>query len=122
MKEGRKEGKPFEWTLERIRETYEKVAMDDISRLGNAQDIQGKSTDFLRRIIAPVDGLGGVTLSYVCPHGNNFTLENYIVDGTRSRQQQKEEALQLVVRGLWRPIRMKSDQQDTGGADRCQCQ
>ena len=27
-----------------------------------------KSTDFLRRIIVPVEGQGGVTLSYVCPH------------------------------------------------------
>ena len=37
-----------------------------------------KSTDFLRRIIAPVGGRGGVTLSYICPHCNSFSLEDYI--------------------------------------------
>ena len=41
---------------------------------GNLQ----KSTDFLRRIIAPVDGMGGVTLSYVCPHCNCFPLDDHI--------------------------------------------
>ena len=57
--ECRKEGKLSEWTFERIREAYEKVAMDDIGRLGIAQEIPRKSTDFSRRISAPVDGMGG---------------------------------------------------------------
>ena len=35
---------------------------------------------------------------------------------------QKKEALQLVVCGLWRPTRMESAQQNTGGAARHQCQ
>ena len=43
-----------------------------------AQDILRKSTDVLRRIIAPVDGMGGVTLSYVCPQCSCFPLEDYI--------------------------------------------
>ena len=29
-----------------------------------------RSIDFLRRIIAPVGGQGGVTMSYLCPHCN----------------------------------------------------
>ena len=33
----RKEGKLCEWTLERIREAFEKVAIDDVGRLGIAQ-------------------------------------------------------------------------------------
>ena len=37
--EYRKDGKFCEWTFERIREAYEKVAMDDIGRLGTAQEI-----------------------------------------------------------------------------------
>ena len=74
--ECRKEGKLCEWTFERIREAYEKVAMDDIGRLSIAQEIQRKSADLLRRIIAPVDGR--VTLSYVCPHCNWFPLDDYI--------------------------------------------
>ena len=52
--------------------------MDDIGRFSIAQKIRGKSTDFLRRIIAPVDGMGGVTLSYVCPHCNCFPLDDNI--------------------------------------------
>ena len=43
------------------------------------------------------------------------------IDGTRRRQQQKEEALQLVVCGVWRPIRRESAQHNTGGAVRNQC-
>ena len=57
--ECRKEGTLCEWTFERLQGAYEKVAMDDIGRLGTAQEILRKSTDFLRRIIAPVDGMGG---------------------------------------------------------------
>ena len=37
-----------------------------------------KSTDFLRRIIAPAGGQGGVTLSYIRQHGNSFLLEDYM--------------------------------------------
>ena len=107
--EYRKEKKLCEWTFERIREAYETVAMgDDTGRLGTAQEILRKSTDFLRRIIEPEDGMGGVTLSNVCPHC--FPLNDYIwrvSTGHGRRQQQKGRALQLVVRGS-RPIRVES--------------
>ena len=53
----RKEGKSSEWTFEGIREAHEKVAKDEIGRLGIVQEILKKSTEFLRRIIAPVDGM-----------------------------------------------------------------
>ena len=39
-----------------------------------AQEFLRKSTDFLRRITAPVDGIGGVTSSYVCPQCGCFPL------------------------------------------------
>ena len=35
------------------------------------------ATDFLRRLIAPVSGRGGVTLSYICPHCNSFPVEDF---------------------------------------------
>ena len=73
--EYRMEGHLCEWTFERIREAYEKVAMDDIRRRSIAQDTLSKCTDFSRRIIAPVDGMGG---SYVCPHCSCFPLDDYI--------------------------------------------
>ena len=50
--------------------------MDDIGRLSIAQEILRKM--FLRRTIAPVDGMGGVTVSYVCPHCNCFPLDDFI--------------------------------------------
>ena len=70
--------KASEWTLEKIREAYEKVAREEIGRLGIVQEMLRKSTDLLRRIVAPVGGKGGVTLSYVCPHCNRFPLEDYV--------------------------------------------
>ena len=51
---------------------------EEVGRLGIVQEILRKSTDFLRRIIAPVGGRGGVTLSYICPHCNSFPLEDKI--------------------------------------------
>ena len=62
-------------------EAYEKVARDDIGRLGSVQEILRKSTNFLRRVIAPVGGLGGATLSHICPqcHSSSWrtTLGGY---------------------------------------------
>ena len=73
----KKKGKLSEWTLERLQEAYDKVASEDIGRLSIAQEILRKMTDFLRRIIAPVDGMGGVTMSHVCPHCSCFPLDDY---------------------------------------------
>ena len=72
------EEKSSEWTLERTREAYEKVAKDEIGRLGIVQETLRRSTEFLRRVIAPVGGMECVTLSYICPHCNSFSLEDYI--------------------------------------------
>ena len=53
--ECRKEGKLCECAFERLQEAYEKVAMDDISRLNIAQEILRKSADFLRQNIANLE-------------------------------------------------------------------
>ena len=50
--------------LEKIREAHEKVAKEELGRLGIVQEMLRKSTDVLRRIIAPVGGRGGVILSF----------------------------------------------------------
>ena len=51
FKEGyKKEVKSCQWTFLRIREAYEKVAKDEIGRLGIVREILRKSMDFLRRI------------------------------------------------------------------------
>ena len=54
------------WAYENMREGYDEVGLEDEVRVSIAQDIPRKSTDFLKRIIAPSDGVGGVTLSFVC--------------------------------------------------------
>ena len=41
--ECRKGGKLWEWTIERLQEAYEKVASEDIGRLGIAQEILRKT-------------------------------------------------------------------------------
>ena len=66
------------WALETIRDAHEKAVKEEAGRLGTARGILRKSTDFLRRTIAPVGGSGGVTLSYICPHCNSFPLEDCI--------------------------------------------
>ena len=75
------------WTLEKIREAYEKVAREEIGRLGIVREILRKSTDFLRRIILQQFSFGGLHLV-----------------GIGGTQRQEEGELQLVVRGLWRQI------------------
>ena len=51
------------WAGVNVRECNNEVESEDGGRLSIAQDILRRSTDFLRRIIAPVRGQGGVTLS-----------------------------------------------------------
>ena len=70
-----KKGELSEWALARTMEAYDKVASEDVGRLSIAQNILPKSTDFLRRIMAPASGAGGMTLLYVCPHKSCFPLE-----------------------------------------------
>ena len=76
--EFRKEGKLWGWTFERLQEAYDNVVVEDIGRLSIAQQNLRKSTDFLRRIVAPMSAMGGVTLSKVCPHCSCFPLDDYI--------------------------------------------
>ena len=53
--ECRVQGKSSEWAPGTIREAYEKVVKEEAGRLGVVRAILRKSTDFLRRIIAPVE-------------------------------------------------------------------
>ena len=75
----RKEVKASEWAFDRIKEAFERVAQDEAEKVSIVQEIMIRSTDYLRRIIAPVGRQGGVTMSYLCPHCNRFLLEDYIL-------------------------------------------
>ena len=54
------------------------VDQEDKKWLSIAQVILWKDTDFWSRIIAPVDEMGEVILSYVCPHCHCFPIEDCI--------------------------------------------
>ena len=74
----RKEVKATEWAFDRIKEAIEQVAQDEARKMSIVQEIMFKSTDYLRRIVAPVGGQGGGTMSYLCPQCNSFLMEDYI--------------------------------------------
>ena len=42
-----------EWAFDRIKEAFEKVAKDEATKVNTVQEIMKRSTDYLRRIIAP---------------------------------------------------------------------
>ena len=73
-----KEVKATEWAFDRIEEAFEQVVQDEARKMDIVQEIVIRSTDYLRRIIAPVREQGGVTMSYLCRHCNSFPLEDYI--------------------------------------------
>ena len=64
-----------------------------------------RSTDYLRRIISPVGGQGGVTMSFLCPNCNSFLLEDYVwwVSGRKNHK--------VVVRNLWIKVRLEATEQ-----------
>ena len=64
----RKEVQASEWAFDRIKEAFEQVAQDEAEKVSIVQEIMLRITDYLRLIIAPVGGQGGVTMSYLCPH------------------------------------------------------
>ena len=83
----RNEAKVSEWAFDRTKEAFEKVAKDEARKLSTAQEIMTRSTDYLRRIIAPAERQGGVTMSYLCPHCNRFPMEDCVwwVSGEKGR-------------------------------------
>ena len=103
--------KASEWAFDRIKEAFEQVAQDEAEKVSIVQEIMIRSTDYLRRIIAPVGGQGGVTMSYLCPHCNSFPLEDYIwwVSG---------RTYKLVVCDVWRELRLEATAQAVGRTNR----
>ena len=54
-----------EWAFDRIEEAFKLVAQDETEKMSIVQEIMLRSTDYLRRIIAPVGGQRGVAMSSV---------------------------------------------------------
>ena len=74
----KKKMRTSEWGFDRIKEAFDLVAKDGAEKMSIVQEIMLKSTDHVRQIIAPVGGQGSVTMSYLCPNCNSFTLEDYV--------------------------------------------
>ena len=55
------------------------------------QQVLQNGADFSRWVVAPVKGQGGVTLSYVCPQGVRFPLEDHIFVGLAGARCQQQE-------------------------------
>ena len=101
----REEEESSEWTLERTREVHEKVAKDEIgrNRAGNFEEEHG---------LREADHCAGRWNGRSHPVEHLPALQQFSsggqhlvgIDRTRRQQQQEEEALQLVVRGVWRQI------------------
>ena len=62
------------WSSVTVRECYSEVEQEDDGRRSIAQQIVYTSTDVLTRIIVPVEGQVGITLSFVCPHCHRFHM------------------------------------------------
>ena len=110
-----------EWTLERIREAHEKSSKRWNWTLGNRpwnfeEEHRLREAD---HCAGPWNGRSHPVV--YLPAWQQFSsggLHLVGIDRTRRQQQQEEEALQLVVRGVWRQIWMESTQQDSGDAAR----
>ena len=61
-------------TEAKLQECYHEVKQDDDQRNSIVLQILQKRSDVPRRIIVPVQGQGGVTLSHVCPHSHRFPM------------------------------------------------
>ena len=78
METFRKKMKASKLAFDRIKEAFELVAQNETEKMSIVQETMLRSTDDLRRIIVPVGGQGGVTMSHLCPNCNSFPLEDYV--------------------------------------------
>ena len=65
------------WMMSKLKESCYQPRQEDDQRKSIVQQVLARSTDLLRRIIAPVKGHGGVILSHFCPHCHRILIENF---------------------------------------------
>ena len=100
------------WTMAKLTESYCQAKHDDEKCRSIVQQIMQRSTDFRRRFIVSVEGQGGVTLSYVCPHCHRHPREDYIwwvqtEHGVGSKSKKKQC-------NWWRPVQLEGLEQSLG--------
>ena len=105
--------KASEWASDRIKEAFDLVAQDEARKVSVVQEIMFKSTDCLRRIIAPVGGYGGVTMSSLVPELQQFPSGRPRLDGLWEKEPQGGAG-----HSLWRKVRLETTKQAVGGPNR----
>ena len=66
------------WAGVKVRELFNEVEQIDEDRKSIAQSILQRSTNFLRRIIVPIEGQGGSHYHTCAPRCHRFPMEDYI--------------------------------------------
>ena len=102
-----------ECAFDRIKEAFDLVAKDEVEKISIVQEIMLRSTDYLRRIIAPVGGQRCVTMSYLCPNCNSSPPGRLCLVGLCW-----QKVHQLVVCDLWRNVRLEAIEQAFGRTNR----
>ena len=102
-----------EWAFDRIKEAFELVAQDEAEKMSIVQETMLRSTDYLRRIIAPVGGHGGVTMSYLCPNWQQLPSEKLCADSFEHAKVFKAHAVpQSLCANLINAQKLLANQQE----------
>ena len=91
-------------------EAFELVAQDEAENMSIVQEIMLRSTDYLRRIIALVE-----SQCRTCAHTATVSLWKTTFGGSLGKIHK------VVVRKLWRKVRLEATEQAFGRTNRVQC-
>ena len=108
------------WASVKVRECYNEAELEDEGPVSIAQNIVRKSTDFLKRILAPTDGHRRIHTVLRVSSLSLLPARRLHLVGlvARRRQQEEKEAMQVVVCSLRRPIRLKGPAEQSLGHTR----
>ena len=70
--------KVSEWAFDRTKEAFAKVAKDEARKLSTVQEMMIRSTDYLRRIIAPAEEARWRYDVILVPHCDSFPMEDHV--------------------------------------------
>ena len=106
--------------MAKLKESWYHARQEDDHHKSIVQQVLVRCTEFLRRIIAPVEGQGGVILVLWVPSLPPLStrrLHLVTLSDARGRREEQEEAVQLGVRGVRRPVQLEGPEWTHDGAD-----
>ena len=92
----REKMKASEWAFDRIKEAFDLVAQDEARKVSIVQEVMFKSTDYLRRLIAPVEGQGR------CHNVLPMPALQQLPSGRQRLVGLWEKTYKVVLRNVWR--------------------